>query len=191
MKTLFFLFSLSFLEIGKCPNQSPSTYFAYKTLKQAIYPLSKNNKIKSKNGRLDIITKNGIKVRFSDQTSGADEMSTKTYEYIGDIQSINSSFVNEMGYEIGSVIMITRSGDKIRVWDAPYVSQDATLAVSLSQSIDSELAPNGIQVLTLNNGEVVSKCDLYIKHLEPQDIRWINNASFIIKFQVSQRREIE
>lgn len=179
----FTLLLLLFWEINRCPIQSGSTYQAYSYLKQTTYPLLKNNKFKLKSGRLDILTKNGVKVSFVDQDSRTDETATKTYEYLGEIQSIGSFFVNEMGYEVGSVIMVTKSGKKVKVWDAPYVSQDGKLAVALSQSIDSELAPNGIQVLSLVNGEVVSKCDLYLKHLEPQDIRWINNTSFVIKFQ--------
>lgn len=166
-----------------CPRQYSSTYQAYSKLKPATFSITHNHRFKSQNGRLDIVSSSGKVVRFNNTATNINETDRKTYNYLGESDLINGFFVHEMGYELGSIIMITKSGEKVSVWDIPYVSPHGKLAVSLSQSVESNLIPNGIQVLRIESGEVINKCDIPVSAIEPQDLRWIDDKSFIVKFQ--------
>ena len=100
------LFLSLFLEIIKCPIHHTSSYKEYNTIKPTSYPLLKDGRFKPVNGYLRIYLPNNKSVIFSNVFSQTDETTDKTYEYLGNIKSIDSYFVNEIGYEIGSVIMM-------------------------------------------------------------------------------------
>jgi hypothetical protein len=174
---------LSIFTSAECFHQYPSTYQAYTKIKYSTSILKNKQLFKVKSGKLDVLSKSGKLVRFVDVVVKNDESAERYFTYVGEIKSINSFFVQETGYEIGSVIMVTKKGSKVNLWAVPSVSPNNRFAVGLSQSIDNEIIPNGIQILFLENGEVKNKCDIFIKYLEPQGLRWVSDKSFIVKFQ--------
>ena len=191
MKTVFlFVLSLGILA-HRCPNQRPSNSKTFNKLENAPISLSNKNLFKSQKGRLDIKVQANKSVHFVDSFSESDDTNSKKYTFLGRIDLLHSYIVEEMGYEVGSIIMVSKNGSKTKLWSIPYVSRDGKVAVCLSQGIETPLLPNGLQVMHLSNGEITETCNVYIKHYEPQAVKWIDNSTFIVKLQVVDKNGVK
>lgn len=185
MKSLVFviLFSLSFVFKFECLRQIKSSAKEYGSLKEFMPLLSNKKKFFSKNGILSIKINPNKSVNFVDVRANTDDVDSKKYLFLGCVDILSSFIVQENGYELSSIIMISKNGNKTNLWSLPYTSRDGRTVVCLSQGIETDLVPNGLQVLQMKNGEVVKSCKTYLNGYEPQNIRWLNNVTFVLKSQ--------
>jgi len=187
--SLVFSAPLFLLWNASCPTQSVSNAVDFNKLKSFLPVLSNKEMFKSKNGKLSIKTSANKSVQFIDKAPNTDDTNSRKYSFLGCIDVLNSFIVQEAGYELNSIIMITKNGEKLKLWSIPYASSDGKAIVCLSQGLETDLVPNGIQVFQMKNGEVASSCEIHLKHYEPQSLRWLDNRSFILKSQTLEENE--
>lgn len=168
---------------NNCPNEQQSNKVEYDHSKKAAVPvLSQKNLFKKNKGQLTIVVKQMKKIIFKDLHSLSDETANKEFIYLGYISVIDNFLIQVMNYESSEYILVSKSGEKVSIWDIPYISDDNKTIVIVSKGIENSATQNGLQILNFLNGEVINTCSINIKVNEPIDVRWNDHNYFVVKY---------
>lgn len=165
-----------------CVTERTSTKIVYDSLRPSrIVVTSQKNLFRKHNGQLIIKTNASIPVILKDIQNNSDETQDKKYIYLGFMPAVNRYVVQVMYYERSEFLLISKNGDKTVVWNIPYQSTNNKYFISLSKGLEYSINPNGLQIFKLEGDKLVKNCEIIIKQHEPEEIKWKNKMSFVLK----------
>lgn len=150
------------------------------------YPQSKDtlpidtSRIKILKNEITVLLENGDSLTFSNDTSESEEYAIYSYKYT--ITPLKYVYLHSDCWEWTHDFYVNFvDGVQVDFMQEPIFSPSRKKIVSSCGDLESGEMPNGIQLFSIENNEIVKVFQIDLEDWEPFEIKWLNDSEIIIK----------